>query len=86
MAIHECSLRINHISINYLVANDNVNQVQKAIPLFTIFYFSVRNEEDLARVDEHLNTEKIFNVAVIFYVYYFQIHVTFFIVVLQYAL
>lgn len=54
-------------SINNLVANNNVNQVQEEISFLQMFDFPARTEEDLARVEEYLNLEKNFNVAVIFY-------------------
>lgn len=71
-------------SINNLVANNNVNQIQEEISFLQMFDFPARTEEDLARVEEYLNLEKNFNVAVIFYIYYFQIHAIFFYIILQY--
>lgn len=72
-------------SINNLVINNNVKQVQEEVSFLQMFDFPARTEEDLARVEEYLNIEKNFNVAVIFYnIYYFQIHVMFFYIILQY--
>lgn len=54
-------------SMNRFLTNDKVtHQEQEATSFFTIFDFSLQNEEDLIRVDEHLNDEKNFNIAVIF--------------------
>ncbi|XP_067208411.1 homeobox-like protein HDP1 [Linepithema humile] len=50
-------------SINHLVTNNKVNQVQETTSFLTIFYFPVQTEEDLTRVDGYLNTEKNFNAA-----------------------
>lgn len=54
-------------SINRLLTNDKENQVQdQTTSLFTLFDFSLQNEENLSRVDEYLNDETNFNVAVFF--------------------
>lgn len=55
-------------SVNRILTNDKViHQVEEEASFFTMFDFPLKNEEDLIRVDEYLNEEKNFNVAVIFY-------------------
>ncbi|XP_071573407.1 uncharacterized protein [Temnothorax nylanderi] len=52
-------------SINRLLTNNRENQVQdQATSFFTLFDFPLQNEENLIRVDEHLNDETNFNVAI----------------------
>jgi len=56
-------------SINRLLTNDGkvAHREQEAPLFFTIFSFPIQNEEEVIRVDEYLNDDKNFNVAVIFY-------------------
>lgn len=51
-------------SINRILTNNKVtHQVEEEASFFTMFDFPLKNEEDLIRVDEYLNEEKNFNVA-----------------------
>lgn len=55
-------------SVNRILTNDKMtHQVEEEPSFFTMFDFPLKNEEDLIRVDEYLNEEKNFNVAVFFY-------------------
>lgn len=70
-------------SVNRILTNDKTHQVEEATSFFTMFNFPVQNEEDLISVNEYLNDEKNFNVAVIFYKCVILKYVTFFITVLH---
>ncbi|XP_077277449.1 uncharacterized protein LOC143905743 isoform X3 [Temnothorax americanus] len=51
-------------SVNRIVMNKATHEVEEATTsFFTMFNFPLQDEEDLIRVDEHLNDEKNFNVA-----------------------
>ncbi|GAB1869455.1 hypothetical protein CAJAP_10534 [Camponotus japonicus] len=52
-------------SINRLLTNDGkvAHREQEAPLFFTIFSFPIQNEEEVIRVDEYLNNDKNFNVA-----------------------
>lgn len=55
-------------SVNRILTNKVTHEMEEATTsFFTMFNFPLQDEEDLIRVDEHLNDEKNFNVAVIFY-------------------
>ncbi|KMQ88605.1 pao retrotransposon peptidase [Lasius niger] len=51
-------------SVNRILTNKVTHEVEEATTsFFTMFNFPLQDEEDLIRVDEHLNDEKNFNVA-----------------------
>ncbi|XP_024875700.1 uncharacterized protein LOC112457061 [Temnothorax curvispinosus] len=51
-------------SVNRIVTNKVTQEVEEATTsFFTMFNFPLKDEEDLIRVDKHLNDEKNFNVA-----------------------
>lgn len=53
-------------SVNSIFTNKVAHQVEETTTsFFTMFNFPLQDEENLIRIDEHLNDEKNFNVAVI---------------------
>lgn len=62
MSQYRDSLQELTTSINR-ITNDKTHQVEETNSFFTMFNFPVQNEEDLICVNEYLNDEKNFNVA-----------------------